>query len=114
MAVWVLARTVVLSLLVDVCEAARFEEIVQRVKVDVGKGFREFWLTAQDVGCYGKDIGSSLAGLLESVCSVEGDFRVRVGMMTPNSVVDGLDDLVSAFEDDKVFKFVHLPSSERR
>ena len=85
------------------------QEIVQRVKDDVGKGFREFWLTAQDVGCYGKDIGSSLAGLLESVCSVEGDFRVRVGMMTPNSVVDGLDDLVSAFEDDKVFKFVHLP-----
>jgi threonylcarbamoyladenosine tRNA methylthiotransferase CDKAL1 len=85
------------------------QEIVQRVKDDVDKGFREFWLTAQDVGCYGKDIGSSLAGLLKSVCSVEGNFRVRVGMMTPNSVMDELDDLVSAFEDEKVFKFVHLP-----
>ena len=75
------------------------QEVVQRVKDDVDKGFREFWLTAQDVGCYGKDIGSSLAGLLESVCGVEGDFRVRVGMMTPNSVMDELDDLVSAFEE---------------
>jgi threonylcarbamoyladenosine tRNA methylthiotransferase CDKAL1 len=85
------------------------EEIVRRVKDDLGKGFSEFWLTAQDVGCYGMDIGVNLTGLLESVCSVKGDFRVRVGMMTPSSVIDELDDLVSAFKSEKVFKFLHLP-----
>jgi threonylcarbamoyladenosine tRNA methylthiotransferase CDKAL1 len=85
------------------------QEIVQRMKDDFGRGFREFWLTAQDVGCYGKDIGSCLAELVKSVCSIMGAFKVRVGMMTPNSVTNQLDDLVSAFENDKVFKFLHLP-----
>jgi MiaB/RimO family radical SAM methylthiotransferase len=85
------------------------EEIVRRVKDDVRKGFSEFWLTAQDVGCYGKDIGFNLTRLLEAVCAVKGDFRIRVGMMTPSSVIDELDDLVPAFDSEKVFKFLHLP-----
>jgi threonylcarbamoyladenosine tRNA methylthiotransferase CDKAL1 len=89
--------------------SCRVEEIVQRVEDDLGKGFREFWLTAQDVGCYGKDIGVNLAQLLESICTVEGDFKVRVGMMTPGSAVDELEELAMAFEDEKIFKFLHLP-----
>ena len=87
----------------------RVEEIVRRVEDDLGRGFKEFWLTAQDVGCYGKDIGASLVQLLESVCAVEGDFKVRVGMMTPSSVMDYLEDLALVFEDEKIFKFLHVP-----
>jgi threonylcarbamoyladenosine tRNA methylthiotransferase CDKAL1 len=40
---------------------------------------------------------------------VEGDFRVRVGMMTPSMVTDSLDELIAAFKNSKIFKFVHLP-----
>jgi MiaB/RimO family radical SAM methylthiotransferase len=47
--------------------------------------------------------------LVKAVVDVEGDFRVRVGMMTPNLVHDILGDLVEAFRSSKVFKFVHLP-----
>jgi len=85
------------------------DEIVERVREDVKAGLCEFWLTAQDVGCYGRDIRSNLAELLEAVCSVKGDFKVRVGMMTPNSIFDTLDELIRAFEDEKIFKFLHLP-----
>lgn len=85
------------------------EEIVERVREDVKAGLREFWLTAQDTGCYGRDIESNLAELLEAVCSVKGDFKVRVGMMTPNWIIDTLEELIRAFEDDKIFKFLHLP-----
>jgi threonylcarbamoyladenosine tRNA methylthiotransferase CDKAL1 len=84
-------------------------EIVERVKVDLGLGAKEFWLTSQDNACYGRDVGTNLAGLLESVCSLPGDFRVRVGMMTPNFAGDMLDELVDAFRCEKVFKFLHLP-----
>src|SRR3972149_1301464 len=45
-------------------------EIVERVKADVGLGAREVWLTSQDNACYGRDIGSNLAGLLEAMCSL--------------------------------------------
>jgi MiaB-like tRNA modifying enzyme len=85
------------------------QEIVERVKKDLAIGMREFWITSQDTACYGRDKGTNLAELLEVICDVEGDFRVRVGMMTPNMVVDILDDLIQAFKNEKIFKFIHLP-----
>jgi MiaB-like tRNA modifying enzyme len=85
------------------------KEVAERVRKDVAAGAREFWVTSQDTACYGRDIGTDLAILLDAVCDVEGDFKVRVGMMTPNMVVDILDDLIDAFKSEKVFKFVHLP-----
>ena len=84
-------------------------EVVERVEGDLAAGTREFWLTSQDAACYGRDIGTNLAELLKAVCALSGDFRVRVGMMTPNHVADMLNELVEAFGDGKVFKFLHLP-----
>jgi len=85
------------------------KEIVKRVKADLAEGVREFWLTSQDTACYGMDIGTNLAELIMAVCAVEGDFKIRVGMMTPNRALDILEGLIEAYKDGKVFKFVHLP-----
>lgn len=84
-------------------------EIVNKVKEDLTAGVREFWFTSQDTGCYGRDIDTNLAELLKSACSVEGDFRIRVGMTTPNMAKNILEDLIQAFRSKRVFKFVHLP-----
>jgi MiaB-like tRNA modifying enzyme len=81
------------------------EEIVARVKRDLAAGAREFWVTSQDTACYGRDIGANLAVLLKALCAVKGDFRVRVGMMTPNAAAP----MLGEFRCEKVFKFVHLP-----
>jgi threonylcarbamoyladenosine tRNA methylthiotransferase CDKAL1 len=85
-------------------------DVVERVKRDVIGGAREVWITSQDTGCYGREIGTNLAALLKAVAAVEGDFRVRVGMMTPNMIVPFLDELIDAFRSEKVFKFLHLPA----
>lgn len=85
------------------------QEIVERVEKDLEFGVKEFWFTSQDTACYGRDLNKNLAELLYAVSDVEGDFRVRVGMMTPNMVMDLLDDLIQAFKSDKIFKFLHLP-----
>ena len=85
------------------------DEIVARIKADLALGAREFWLTSQDTGCYGKDIGTNLADLLKEICEVQGDFRVRLGMMTPNFGKSLLSELVDAYKNPKVFKFLHLP-----
>jgi len=85
------------------------QEIVERVKKDVASGVREFWITSQDTACYGRDIGTNLAELLKALCGVEGDFRIRVGMMTPNLAKNILEDLIQAFQSEKIFKFIHLP-----
>ena len=85
------------------------KEVAERVRSDFAAGAREFWITSQDTACYGKDLSSNLAELLESLDGLAGDFKVRVGMMTPNMVTDMKNRLVEAFRSDKVFKFLHLP-----
>jgi threonylcarbamoyladenosine tRNA methylthiotransferase CDKAL1 len=85
------------------------KEITERIQADYDAGAREFWLTSQDTASYGRDIKTDLANLLCAVGSLKGDFRVRVGMMTPNLVVDMQERLIGAFENQKIFKFLHLP-----
>lgn len=85
------------------------KEVIDRVGSDVAAGAKEFWITSQDTACYGRDLHSNLAELLLGLDSSPGDFRVRVGMMTPNMVTDMLVPLIEAFGSNKIFKFLHLP-----
>jgi threonylcarbamoyladenosine tRNA methylthiotransferase CDKAL1 len=85
------------------------KEVAERVQCDFAAGAREFWVTSQDTACYGRDLGSNLAELLEALGGLAGDFKVRVGMMTPNMVTDMQNQLIESFRSDKVFKFLHLP-----
>ena len=85
------------------------DEVVARVKRDLDSGAKEIWLTGQDMACYGKDLDVNLVDLLRAVCEIKGEFWVRVGMMTPNLALDMLPELVEVFQDERIFKFVHLP-----
>lgn len=85
------------------------EDILLRVKRYLSAGYREIRLTAQDSTAYGRDIGLTLADLVESVADVAGDFRIRVGMASPQTCLPILDELVEAYSSPKVYKFLHLP-----
>jgi MiaB/RimO family radical SAM methylthiotransferase len=85
------------------------EEITEKVRSDLASGVREFWITSQDTASYGKDVGVTLADLLKTLGNIEGDFKIRVGMMTPNLAKNILTDLTEAFQNNKIFKFIHLP-----
>jgi MiaB/RimO family radical SAM methylthiotransferase len=88
----------------------RIGDITRQIRDDVDDGCKEVWLTSTDNGCYGKDIGSNLVELLNSCCSLEGSFKVRLGMMNPMYVPEMLDSLVDTFKrNDKLFKFLHIP-----
>jgi threonylcarbamoyladenosine tRNA methylthiotransferase CDKAL1 len=84
-------------------------EITERIKRDYTLGAKEFWITSQDTASYGRDVHTDLAELLVSIDSLEDDFQVRVGMMTPNLVTDMQNRLIWAYENKKIFKFLHLP-----
>jgi threonylcarbamoyladenosine tRNA methylthiotransferase CDKAL1 len=85
------------------------EEVVARVKKVVSRGCVEVRLAAQDIGLYGNDLGTGLPRLLERVCAVDGNFRVRVGMMNPESLLPGMDRLMRSYANPKMFKFLHVP-----
>jgi len=85
------------------------EMIVERIRQAVCQGVKEVWITSQDNGAYGMDIGTSLDELLEECCRVEGKFMIRVGMMNPSHVLRMLPELIRSFKNEKIFKFLHLP-----
>jgi MiaB/RimO family radical SAM methylthiotransferase len=74
----------------------------------VRDGAKEIWLTAQDCGCYGFDIDTDLAELLEELLRLEGDFRIRIGMMNPDHLMKIKNKLFEAMDNPKMFKFLHL------
>ncbi|AWX32528.1 tRNA (N(6)-L-threonylcarbamoyladenosine(37)-C(2))-methylthiotransferase [Methanosphaera sp. BMS] len=86
------------------------DKIVEEAKVAVKNGCRELQVTAQDTACYGEDTGESFATLLERLATIDGDFRIRVGMMHPKSLKRQLDDVIDVFKQhEKIYKFIHLP-----
>ena len=85
-------------------------DIVRQVRQDVADGCREVWLTSTDSGCYGRDMDSDLAELLQACCQVDGDFKMRVGMLNPQYMPGMLGKMVDVYaKNDKLFKFVHMP-----
>ncbi|MGD1060468.1 MAG: MiaB/RimO family radical SAM methylthiotransferase, partial [Methanomassiliicoccales archaeon] len=85
------------------------EGVVEAVRKEVAGGAKEILLTTQDTGCYGSELGTSLQDLISKVCEVEGDFKVRIGMMNPDSLADILDETIEAYQQPRVYKFLHLP-----
>lgn len=85
------------------------EEIINQIKEAVKDKIPEIWLTAQDTGCYGKDINSNLIELLIDIIQMPGDFKIRLGMINPNHVLEFTDELIEIFKSKKIFKFLHIP-----
>lgn len=85
------------------------EEIISRAKQAIEEGCKEIWITSQDTGAYGLDIGTSFPSLLKQLLSLDGDFKVRVGMTNPNHVYRDLKELIELYRHHKMFRFLHIP-----
>ncbi len=87
----------------------RLGDIVRQVKTEIKEGCKEIWLTSTDNGCYGFDIGTDLPSLVNAVVEIPDDFMIRVGMMNPMYMPRIKEGLIESFDNDKVFKFLHIP-----
>lgn len=85
------------------------EAIIKAIERSAEAGAKEIQLTSQDMGAYGKDKRTNLTELLEKISKLEGDFRVRVGMLNPQHLDGQLDGIISALNSKKFYKFIHLP-----
>lgn len=85
------------------------EDIVSAFCRSISNGAKEIWLTAQDTGAYGLDLGSNLIFLLKEILKINREFKLRLGMMNPQHVKRFLNELISIFNDDRVYQFLHIP-----
>jgi len=85
------------------------DEIIQDVCCAIKQGCKEIQLTAQDTSSYGLDCGRNLGELLMNFNKIKGEYRVRVGMMNPYTVLKNIDSIITGFENLKIYKFLHIP-----
>lgn len=86
--------------------------IVEAVKRAVEGGAVEVRLTGTDVAAYGVDLPGrpTLTDLVWMILEkVDGPYRLRIGMMTPEQAIELGDMLLEAYSDPRVYKFLHIP-----
>ncbi len=87
-------------------------QIVEGVKRAVDAGAVEIRLTGTDVGAYGVDLPGkpTITDLVSIILEkVPGNYRIRIGMMTPESAIRLGKSLLEAYRDSRVYKFFHIP-----
>ncbi|KAL5271607.1 hypothetical protein ACHWQZ_G002029 [Mnemiopsis leidyi] len=85
-------------------------DIVERGVQSFAEGVREVWMTSEDTGAYGRDIGVTLPDLLyEFVKIIPEGCMLRLGMTNPPYILDYLEDMAVILSHPRVYSFLHVP-----
>lgn len=90
-------------------ESRSLDEIKERFDELISTSTKEVRLTCQDAAAYGKDRDTDLIELLNELLKVEGDHRIRIGMMNVDTLRPIQDGLLEVMKNERVYKFLHLP-----
>jgi len=83
-------------------------EIMKKAESHINAGIKELILIAQDTASYGKDLnGYDIAALLKDLCSIKGDFQIRLLYAYPASIKDPLLNVIA--EEEKICKYLDIP-----
>lgn len=85
------------------------EMLLKRYDSFLSRGSKEILITAQDTAAYGRDNGTSLPELVKAMLDREGDYRLRIGMSDPDSVIRVWEDLTGLMDDERLYRFLHIP-----
>ncbi|XP_052153203.1 uncharacterized protein LOC127771351 [Oryza glaberrima] len=88
------------------------ESLVDRVKIVVSEGVREIWLSSEDTGAYGRDIGTNLPNLLNGIVAelpADRSTMLRIGMTNPPFILEHLKEIASVLCHPCVYSFLHVP-----
>jgi threonylcarbamoyladenosine tRNA methylthiotransferase CDKAL1 len=83
----------------------------------MSEGVTEIWLTSEDTGAYGRDLGIRLPLLLKGIVHIlESAFKqqgkcvmLRIGMTNPPYILEDLEEIADILNHHLVYKFLHLP-----
>ncbi|CAH1776155.1 unnamed protein product [Owenia fusiformis] len=86
------------------------QDIVDRAVQSFQEGVVEIWLTSEDLGAYGHDIGVTLPQLLWKLVDVipEGAM-MRLGMTNPPYILEHLEEMAKILDHPRVYSFLHVP-----
>eukprot|EP01016_Furgasonia_blochmanni_P017146 TRINITY_DN2002_c0_g2_i4.p1 TRINITY_DN2002_c0_g2~~TRINITY_DN2002_c0_g2_i4.p1 ORF type:complete len:351 (+),score=73.84 TRINITY_DN2002_c0_g2_i4:968-2020(+) len=74
------------------------------------EGVKEIWLTSEDTGAYGRDIGTDISELLRLlVKNISDSLMLRIGMTNPPFILEHLETVAHVLNHPRVFSFLHIP-----
>eukprot|EP00466_Bigelowiella_natans_P015906 jgi/Bigna1/67841/fgenesh1_pg.4_\ len=83
---------------------------VQRAQLAIRQGVREIWLTSEDTGTYGRDIGYSLPQLMRDLIEVTPEgVMIKLGMSNPPYFLEYLAPMAEIFKHPRVYSVLHVP-----
>ncbi|MBA0808718.1 hypothetical protein Gohar_024433, partial [Gossypium harknessii] len=88
------------------------DSLVERVKTVIAYGVREIWLSSEDTGAYGRDIGVNLPILLNAIVAElppDGSTMLRIGMTNPPFILEHLKEIAAVLCHPCVYSFLHVP-----
>ncbi len=83
--------------------------ILKAINLSLKRGSKEIELTSQDVGAYGADKKSSISNLLKKIEEIDGDYKIRIGMLNPEHALKYMDSFIEALNNNHFYKFLHIP-----
>eukprot|EP00268_Persea_americana_P002934 TRINITY_DN10883_c0_g1_i3.p1 TRINITY_DN10883_c0_g1~~TRINITY_DN10883_c0_g1_i3.p1 ORF type:complete len:625 (+),score=114.42 TRINITY_DN10883_c0_g1_i3:196-2070(+) len=86
--------------------------LVERVRTVISQGVKEIWLSSEDTGAYGRDIGVNLPILLNAIVAELPSDRstmLRVGMTNPPFILEYLKEIAEVLCHPCVYSFLHVP-----
>ena len=78
----------------------------------IAEGVTEIWLSSEDTGAYGIDLGTDVTRLLRDITAVlptDGSCMLRLGMTNPPYILAHLDAVADAMHHPSVYAFLHIP-----
>ncbi|KAL3503839.1 hypothetical protein ACH5RR_033680 [Cinchona calisaya] len=88
------------------------DSLVGRVRAVIADGVKEIWLSSEDTGAYGRDIGVNLPMLLNAIVGVlpsDGSTMLRIGMTNPPYILENLKEIANVLCHPCVYSFLHVP-----
>ncbi|KAI7999128.1 Threonylcarbamoyladenosine tRNA methylthiotransferase [Camellia lanceoleosa] len=91
------------------------DSLVERVRTVITDGVKEIWLSSEDTGAYGRDIGVNLPILLKAIVAElpsDGSTMLRIGMTNPPYILEHLKDIADVLCHPCVYSFLHAMNRE--
>ncbi|KAH6836010.1 Methylthiotransferase [Perilla frutescens var. hirtella] len=88
------------------------DSLTGRVRAVVTDGVKEIWLSSEDTGAYGRDIGVNLPILLNALVAElpsDGSTMLRIGMTNPPYILEHLKEIAEVLRHPCVYSFLHVP-----
>ncbi|VDK42539.1 unnamed protein product [Anisakis simplex] len=86
------------------------DELLEQARSAFADGCCELWLTSEDLGAWGRDIGMVLPDLLNELVKIIPDgCMMRLGMTNPPYILDFLQEIADILNHPRVYSFLHIP-----